>query len=78
HLTGHHLAPLGTSEMTGYLMLLVVCFAIYTWTRNRTVSLTPWILSIILTILVRLVVLGLFVYGCRKVDAIRFRKSHTA
>ncbi|GEO27893.1 hypothetical protein AAC03nite_36780 [Alicyclobacillus acidoterrestris] len=111
------MAPLGPPEMTGYLMLLAVCLAVYTWTRNRIVSLTPWILSIILTIwpilrdtvqtalwnltsnpifwghaypdayylwwsiltiLVRLIVLGLFIYGCRKVDAIRFRKSHTA
>ncbi len=44
------MAPLGPPEMTGYLMLLAVCLAVYTWTRNRIVSLTPWILSIILTI----------------------------
>lgn len=107
--------PLGASEMAGYVLLFVVCLAIYIWTQNRKVSLTPWIISIsltiwpilrdtvqtalwhitsnpifwghrypdfyflwwsILTILVRLIVLGIFVYTCRKIDAIRLGKSH--
>ncbi|QQE79078.1 permease prefix domain 1-containing protein [Alicyclobacillus sp. SO9] len=32
----------------------------------------------ILTILVRIIILGLFLYGCRKIDAVRLNKVHTA
>ncbi|WP_067620981.1 permease prefix domain 1-containing protein [Alicyclobacillus acidiphilus] len=44
------LAPFGASEFVGYVLLLIVCLALYLWTRNRAVSLVPWILSIVLTV----------------------------
>lgn len=110
-------APLGSLAMAGYLLLFVLCVTLYAWTRNRAVSLIPWVVSIALTlwpmardtvqtalwnwtnnpifwghnypnsllsgyaaltIIVRLLVLGLYMYACKKMDSIRLRNSNPA
>lgn len=42
--------PLGVPETTGYVLLFVLCLAMYAWTRNRRVSLISCYVSIALTL----------------------------
>lgn len=43
------MAPLGIASICGCLMLLVLGVLLYAWTRNRAVSMTPWAITIALT-----------------------------
>jgi hypothetical protein len=45
----YNYSAFGPAELTGYTLILATCVGMYAWTRNRIVSLTPWVTTIALT-----------------------------
>lgn len=41
--------PFGQPELIGYMVLFVLSVSLYLWTHNRMISLTPWAVTIALT-----------------------------